>query len=189
MVDLKPITDAILSDARVRAEKIKEDAHILTADIKAQTEQEKERLRNDFEERLSGEIDRIYSSKNAQIRDTEKSALLKIKADSIKKAADLAINRICELDDDKYQEFIKGLIKRAEFEKNSVVFLNERDKKRLDKKYFAPAMVAKECIQAKGGFKVVGKDADFDLTLEALLEEKFDEISSRIGRIYEEGEP
>lgn len=189
MVDLKPITDAILADAKIRAEKIMEDARAAADAVKTETQKEKEYMRRDFENRLSGEIDRIYSAENAQIRDRERTTLLKVKAEAVKKAAEISAERICGLDDSQYLEFIKGLLKSAEIEKDSVVFLNERDKKRLDKKMFAPARVSDECIDTKGGFKVSGKDADFDLTIEAVSEEKFDEISHQIGRIYEKGEP
>ncbi len=189
MVNLKPITDAIFEDAKARAEKIKEDARLQAKALKEQAEVEMERMQRDFEEKLSGEIDRMYSAKNAQLRDKEKITLLMIKASAVKNAAMLAADRICSLDETEYREFIKRLLKSAELEKDSLVLLNEKDKKRLDAKIFLPARVADECIHTKGGFKVLGKDADFDFTIEAILEEKFDEISDRIGRIYEEGEP
>lgn len=189
MVDLKPITEAILADAEGRAEGIKEETYAILNDIKAKAKTEMEHIKEDFENRLADEIDQLYSAENALIRDRQRTALLKAKDRAVKIAAEAAEMRICQLDNREYHEFICGLLKRVEIEKDSVVFLNERDKGRLDEKIFAPASVSDKCIDAMGGFKVSGKDADYDMTIEALLEEKFEEISCRIGRIFEKGEP
>lgn len=189
MVNLKPITDAILKDAETQVEKIKEEGATVEKKLIEDAESENIKMRMEFEKKLSQEIDEMYRLRETKRREQEKSTLLAVKAEAIKAAANAAAERVCALSDEEYRQFIARLIKKTELSKDSVVYINERDKKRLDKKIFAPARLSDECIKTRGGFKVVNPDADFDMTLDMLVSEKYEEICDRISKVYERGEP
>ena len=188
MVNLNPITDAILKDADAQVEKIKEAGAELEKKLMLDAEAENIKMRAEFEKKLAEEIDEMFRLREAKRREQEKSILLAVKADAIRAAANAAAERVCALSDEEYREFIARLVGKAEIRKESVVYINERDKNRLDKKVFAPARVSDECIKTQGGFKVVTPDADFDMTIETLVNEKYEEICDRIIKVYERGE-
>ena len=185
MTELEPILGAITEDAKNMAEKIKTDGENLAEQLKRQALSESERIRDEFEKKITAEIEEIHFAKNAELADVEKIAKMHAKAEAVATVKREALKRISNLLDEEYCEFIKKLVKKAELSKVSVVYLNERDKKRLPEKMFLPAKVADGVIESLGGFKAFGEKADFDFTIEAIFEEKNTEICDAVNRIYQ----
>lgn len=185
MNDLEPILQAIKEDAGLLADRIRKETKESLRQIAEEAFRETEQIKAGFEEKITREIEEIHFSKNAELADMEKIAVMNAKAQAVDAATKEAARRIASLEDDEYLKFIKSLVKKADINKESRILLNERDKKRLPKSVFSPAVVAEESIDALGGFKVLGKNADFDFTIEAIRDEKYNEICDVINGIYQ----
>ena len=185
MTELEPILDSITEDAKNMAEKIITDGENLAEQLKKQALYESEQIREEFEKKITAEIEEIHFAKNAELADFAKNAKMHAKIRAVEMVKNEAANRIANLPDEEYCTFIKNLIKKTELSKNSVVYLNARDKKRLTENLFSPAKVVEEKIESRGGFKVLGENVDFDFTIEAIFEEKNAEICDAVNKIYQ----
>lgn len=184
MTGLEPILQSITEDAGLLADRIKKETKESLRRIAEEAFRETEQIKAGFEKKITEEIEEIHSSKNAELADMEKIAIMNAKAQAVDAAAKEAARRIASLEDGEYLKFIKSLVKKAELDRDSRVLLNEKDKKRLPKNIFSPSVVADNAIDSLGGFKVLGKLADLDFTIEAIQDAKYNEICDAINGIY-----
>ncbi|MBO5060102.1 MAG: V-type ATP synthase subunit E [Clostridia bacterium] len=184
MGELKPIIDAIMSDAASAAEETRKGGEERIERMYAGFEEEKKAARERFEKELSEETDRIYAMERAKNNQLLKTSILAARSAAIKDAIETAKTRIAEMPDKEYCMMLERLYKKNQMGKEGVVYLNERDKKRVDSKIFPGAKIAKECIKASGGFVLSCGKISCDCTLEGLIEERYNEICDNISAIY-----
>lgn len=188
MGDLKPIIDAISEDAAEKAEKVLEDARTQAKRLYQDFEAEKQKKREEFEKSVSDELDRIYSAQNVKMRQYAKTALLEAKAEAVKSAAVDAAEKIANLPDGEYLQFLENLYRKTDCKNGGVVYLNERDKKRVKKGIFGKSKIADRCIDTLGGFVLLDGDVEYDCTIEAISEERYSEICDSVSAVYGKGD-
>lgn len=178
MTDVTAITDGLLEKARAQAADIAEECARTTEKMQREAEEERKRIRAEHDAKLSEETDKIYRAKEAEKKLAKQDAEEKALVLSIKTAVRDAFEKICG-DEDVYWEFIEKLIKETDLTKVDTVFLNAKDRKRICEKIFYPARVSDDVIKTAGGFKAVGKEVIFDMTMEAIAEERKRELYKR----------
>lgn len=188
MGDLKPIIDAISEDGAEKAEKILSAARERATRLYRDFEAEKQKKREGFEKSVSDELEGIYSAQNVKMRQYARTVLLKAKANAIKSAADDAAKRVAELPDEEYLQFLERLYGKTDCKNGGVIYLNERDKKRIKKGIFGKLKIADRCIDILGGFVLSDGDVEYDCTLEVISEERYGEICDSVSTVYERGD-
>ena len=98
------------------------------------------------------------------------------------------IDYLCDLDDKSYFDIIYSLIHKLSAE-NGIIYFNRADTKRLpkdiDKKFLSIGIDAKigdAPVQIRGGFIFKNSDIEDNMSFEALLSEKKDEVEDLINR-------
>lgn len=188
MGDLKSIIDAISEDGAEKAEKILDAARERAKGLCRDFETEKQKKREDFEKSVSDELDGIYSAQNVKMRQYARTVLLKAKAEAVKSAADDAAKRVAELPDEEYLQFLERLYGKTDCKNGGVIYLSERDKKRIKKGMLGKLKIAERCIDTLGGFVLSEGDVEYDCTIEAICEERYSEICDSVNAVYEKGD-
>ena len=183
MGDLESVLEAILNGAKTRETEIYDNLKRRINIINMEFEKEKSALRERFQKELEKETDSIYESSRAKDRQMIKNAEIKAKSDFVLDVISSAKERIYELEDIEYAQFLKGIYKECADEKENLVYLNKEDKKRALKGVFGRSKIADEDICAKGGFVAVCKNIRYDFTLDSIFEEEYDEICDKINAL------
>lgn len=186
MGDLQPIIDAILNDARVKAAEITEHAEGRAATALANFDAEKECEKKRFESELDKEIDRIYELEGVKGRQLVKTAILKVKSEFVKEAIVEAKKMLTGLNDNEYSALLSRIYDNCHPPEKGIVYLNERDRKRVKRSTFPTAKISDSSIDTDGGFVAVCGKVSYDCTFDSLFEEKYNEICDKINELCRE---
>lgn len=155
-MSLENIIDRILKDASVKVAALKKDTTLNSADFLKKAEEEagtlKGRILKEANARAQAEMEHSYIAKNLEI----KKELLKKKREFIDTASEEAFNALLALDDKKYMDILKNVI-RAQVKDNTEyeIQFSKKDSNRINKDFI-------EALNRKGLNLKLGKYLDID---------------------------
>lgn len=182
MADLKPIIDAVMSDAESAAHEIARKSSEKISEMKLSAQAQKENIAENAERALEEEIRQSVSAAEADARQRIKSARLAARYEAVENAVRLAVKKLPEKPE--YAEFMKknyDLTGRA----RGTVYMNERDAKRYGSDIFEGCKISGDYIDAAGGFILDCGNVRYDCTIESLFEDRKDKIFDTVNRIFE----
>ncbi|NLL66171.1 MAG: hypothetical protein GX236_00530 [Clostridiaceae bacterium] len=190
------IKERILTDARKLHDKIVEEAKVQAQSIIAEAEKEAFLKTALMAEKAKEEAILIKQRYQAADSMEERKNILKVRQECINEAFDLALKNLSNMPDDKYKLFIEGIIlNTVKNEAGNIVF-NERDKMRLGDSFIslingklkakgldATLSMAKDTLDATGGFILRYGDMEINCTLEILLNMQRPNLEPEVAKI------
>ena len=184
---LKDIINTILSDAKKKAERIKEEAQGKIKEIdkesKVKAREEKEKVLAEAKK----EEERIQDTARYEAKLLYRNELLAKKQELISRVFDQALDKLAKQPEDEYSELLVSLLKQAPTLKGKVEVLPARGKEKITgeaiKKAKKDFVLSDQVVEAKGGFVLKSPDIEIDNTFKALLKEKREELETKIARV------
>ena len=180
--------ESIINSGKEQADAIAQEAEKKAQEIIAKAMEEAES--NSAEIAKNAEA-KALNMKNAALSSSSlitRNAVLKSKRAEIDKTLDGIIEYIISLDDESYFSILYSMAESVE-ENSGTVFLNENDLKRLPadftsklKKAGIDAEIGKESVDIKGGFILRCGAIEANCSLEAVIEDKKNELEDFINR-------
>ena len=171
----------LLFDADSKAQKISEQ-------ISAEAQKEYDETVNAAEKRKTRNIENAYSS----AKSISSRQVLALKSEIIDEAADSAVEKIISMSDKDYFALMYRLVSSHLHSGEGVIVFNKRDKARLPEDFIEKANSLKEgaslevsdtCADINGGFILIYGEIEENCSLDALRNEKRDEIRDEAARI------
>ena len=180
--------ESIINSGKEQADAIAQEAEKKAQEIIAKAKEEAEQ--NSAEIAKNAEA-KALNMKNAALSSSSlitRNAVLKSKRAEIDKTLDGIIEYIISLDDESYFSILYSMAKSVE-ENSGTVFLNENDLKRLPSDFASKlkdagidAEISKESVDIKGGFILRCGAIEANCSLEAVIEDKKNELEDFINR-------
>ncbi len=130
----------------------------------------------------------IAKQASSRARLEARNTVLKCKRKEIDKTVDMIIDYLCDLDDKSYFDIIYSLIHKLSAE-SGIIYFNRTDTKRLPKdigkkllSIGIDAKIGDAPVQIRGGFIFKNSNIEDNMSFEALLSEKKDEVEDLINR-------
>lgn len=128
---VEDIKEKIISDAHNSAQQIIQDAENKAEEIiekaKREAESIKQKILNQINKEIAVSREKIIAEANLEAR----KSILSIKQEIINKVFDNALNKILELEDEKYLSLIKKIILNNIEKGNETIFISSCDKDRI----------------------------------------------------------
>lgn len=185
MGNLQPIIDAILSDGEKKANAVKAASDVNIKAVYSNFEAEKAAMRTEFEEKLNKEIEQLFSAQEAERKQLLKTTRLKARTAAVKSSLKTAARQIAELDATEYSAFLRSLYEKTG-RTGGIIFLNSRDKSRIDETIFSGSTISDKTVNTTGGFIMECGEISYDCTLEGIFEERAAEIYDTASEILAE---
>lgn len=184
MGSIQPIIDEILAEAKEMEASIRLEAEEELKRLRLEFSADSEALRTDFEKKLEYETDIMYKKAEALKNRMMRDAVLSAKTHAIDRACRTAIAKIADLPENRYRKILSDMYKKNQT--GGVIYLSERDQKRMKASDFQGAVISDKAIKCVGGFLQVIENISYNCTLEAVLEERYSLISDRLAGIFTE---
>ena len=170
---------------------------LFEADGKAQrlSEQLLTQAQKEYDETVSAAVkkaERNIESAHSSARSISSRQVLALKTGLIEEVTDKAVNKILSMDKEEYFSLMYGLLASHMHPGRGVIVFNERDAGRLPDDFLKKAGSLKEGCSLEvadrradisGGFILIYGEIEENCSLEALREEKRDEIRDEAARL------
>lgn len=194
---IEDIKEKIISEANINAQKIINNAKDKEREIieKAEKDAEniKEKILNQIKKEIAISKEKIITEANLEARKN----ILSTKQEIMNKVFNQALNKIIELDDIKYQNFIKKIILNNVEKGNETIFISSKDKKRINNIFIQKInqelikngkegnlSLSDTFLDIKGGIVIgsgnIRKNSSLELIFEKIREELEGEISKNL---------
>ncbi len=184
-MSVEKITSRILSDAHTRAEQ-----------ILAQAEQEKQQILSDARknaEESAAEI-RMHAKKNAEanfqkiqsLADLEgKKITLQTKQDCINRVYRLALDRLAEMEEEKYFSLLQSMLGKIAPSMPAVLQLSEKDQKRFRQKEWGnfPVTLSETAGNFEAGFILHMGETSINCTFDEIFRSALEDCKKEIADI------
>lgn len=188
---LNTILSSIEDEADKAVEKILSSAKSEADSIIKSAERQAEEMKHDAEQKAKAVFNDTLERGNNSLEHSEKQQILAEKQRLLSKSIAEAAEKIKEISDKEYFNFMKSLLKRyiTDSELHGVLLMNENDIKRmtpdfksmLDEEYKNIEIGTDNSV--KSGFKVKCGDIEDNCTIDALVEAEADYLKEKIGSI------
>lgn len=196
-MSIEDIKEKIISEANINAQKIINNAKDKEREILEKAEKDaeniKEKILNQIKKEITISKEKIITEANLEARKN----ILSIKQEILNKVFNQALNKIIELDDIKYQNFIKKIILNNVEKGNETIFVNSKDKKRINNIFIQKInqelikngkegnlSLSDTFLDIKGGVVIgsgnIRKNSSLELIFEKIREELEGEISKNL---------
>lgn len=190
---LEKITDEILTQARDQAKEVERQSQERIQEIKARAVEEAEAWEAKAEEKLLRELEEIRSRERSK-RELEKNrAVLEAKQKIIQGMLEKAKEKVNQADTETYFAWMKKLFARCVHGAEGQMYLGSRDYRRMPKGF--EGEIQKIAADSEGrieiredaavpdGFRLVYGGVEENCTLEALFEERKNELWDVVNEI------
>ena len=190
---IKEIKEKIISDAQIKANEIIVQAESKAKKIKSKGIKEAENIKNDIlgKNRQEGLLKKNKILTEANLN--AKKAILSEKQGIIEKVFSKALEDILNLEDREYCKFIKKIILNNIENGNEIIYISERDKKRITKVFIddtnrelknkgkkGELILDTSYIQIQGGVIIGSGNIRKNISLELLLQKAREEYEMEI---------
>lgn len=186
MGNLQPIIDTIFADGEKKTAAIKASADLRISQMRTDFENEKKRTEEEFKAKTDSETERMYSAQDAQRKQLLKTARMNARTAAVKTAMKSACEHIINLDLPEYSDFLARLYEQIG-QTGGVIYLNERDRGRIDKDLFRGSEISEKSVNITGGFIMEYGKISYDCTVEGIIEDRRNELYDIAGKIIAEG--
>ena len=181
-MDLKPITDAILADAKKEVDRISDIASTEIAQMYKEFNDKKICIKEKKESELKQKKHELLAAHCAKMKKLEKDARLSAKAQAADMITANARKRILELDPKEYENFLKNIYNKiGEVGK---VSLNANDLRRINPNIFSGSRVEKTPAKISGGFIMECDDVIYNLSIDSIFDDKMRETERAIEQAF-----
>lgn len=196
MIGAEKITERILEDAKKLHDKILDEANAQARSIISEAEKEAFQKLTLMTEKAKEEAVLIKQRYKAAESMEERKNMLKVRQECIDEAFDAALRKLSDMPDDKYGLFIEGIILNNVKNEDGIIVFNDRDKKRLGEKFIseinrklkrkgmsAVLSLAKDSLDASGGFVLRYGELEINCTLEIILDMQRPNMETEVAKI------
>jgi len=190
------IKERILEDAKKLHDKILDEANAQARSIISEAEKEAFQKLTLMTEKAKEEAVLIKQRYKAAESMEERKNMLKVHQECIDEAFDAALRKLSDMPDDKYGLFIEGIILNNVKNEDGIIVFNDRDKKRLGEKFIseinrklkrkgmsAVLSLAKDSLDASGGFVLRYGELEINCTLEIILDMQRPNMETEVAKI------
>jgi len=190
------IKERILEDAKKLHDKILDEANAQARSIISEAEKEAFQKLTLMTEKAKEEAVLIKQRYKAAESMEERKNMLKVRQECIDEAFDAALRKLSDMPDDKYGLFIEGIILNNVKNEDGIIVFNDRDKKRLGEKFIseinrklkrkgmsAVLSLAKDSLDASGGFVLRYGELEINCTLEIILDMQRPNMETEVAKI------
>lgn len=187
MTGLENILSQIENESKLRVDSIINEAKSASESIIAEAKKKSEDIICDFKQKAEDAASQVINRAQAADEIEGKRAELRKKQELINKAIDAAKAEIKTMDADSYFAFMGQVFKKYALEKPGKLLLSQSDILSMTdsfKKLLADWNVEAQTgeIPEHGGFVVVYGSVEINCTIDALFDEKAEEISDALNR-------
>lgn len=180
MSNLENLTNKILEDAKIEADRIMEESartnqNILDSKINEANEKKKKILEKAANE-ASMIKDRIISNAELKVRDEK----LKIKQEIIDKVFDLSKERLKELNEDEYIKFLSNNLKSINLKGTEILIVPEKMKDKVKSIESLPKVSENETVDS--GFILKDSDVAINFSFDSLVDYLREELETEIAQ-------
>ncbi|MCR4660673.1 MAG: hypothetical protein K5765_01575 [Clostridia bacterium] len=189
------IIQKIISDAETRAKSTREEGNNKAQEIIEEANQNAKLYKDNYMKDSALEREEIIRRRITVANLEVKKINLSAKKEVILKAFDATIKEV-KKDVKQYKELLTSLLKEAQ--DGDTIQIAEADKDIIDnkwvidtakEKYNIKITVAKDFGQFSGGFMIIGKSSDKNVTLDLIIEELKEKYESKIAdMLFKDGE-
>jgi len=196
MAGLEQLTNKILEDAKLQAERTVQQA---SADAQAILDQARERVQAQCSKIIADAESRARELNERMISAAELNARkerLRVKQELIGQAFEQALERLCSQPEDQYFNLLAGLIADASTTGAEEIILSERDRKRVPTGFLAQVntkvksrnltgslSLAQETAPIKGGFILRSGRVSVNYSFEAVLRQHYEDLAVEVAGV------
>jgi len=180
MSNLENLTNKILEDARIEADRIMEESAKINKDIMDSKINEANEKKKKIIEKAAIEAamikDRIVSNAELKVRDEK----LKIKQEIIDKVFDLSKERLKQLPEDEYIKFLTNNLKSMNLKGSEILIVPEKMKAKVKAVESLPKVSENETVDS--GFILKDNDITINFEFDSLVDYLREELESEIAK-------
>ncbi len=187
---LQDIITKIESDARQQAKEIIEKAQQQAKTILSEAEKEAHEIEEEWRKRYQREKDEIFKRREIVAHLDARKLRLAAQRELIEEAFTESINKLQQLDSEKYANWMNALLEEAiqgvEDKRGEVLLckkekvLDERWIERFNEEHGTDLVVAKERLSASGGFLLRIERVEVNCTFEKLVDFVRDDLEPEV---------
>ncbi|MDX9916718.1 MAG: V-type ATP synthase subunit E [Gudongella sp.] len=178
MSKLDSLTQRILDDAKEKADSILSEADRKSKELLDAKVREAEASKEKLIERATSEAamikDRVVSSAELKVRDEKLTA----KQEMLDKVFSMAKDRLKELDDSQYKDFLDSTLKQIEIKGTGTLMVPSSKKAVAEGVVKSLSVVVDEKIES--GFMIKDDDIIYNYTFDSLVDDLRDQIEAEI---------
>ena len=185
-MSIETITKRILDEANDYASKCKAEAKAQNESLLAETRNEANKIGDDAKARAEKDC-KLLIERRESVADLEARKMqLQAKQELIQESFDQALNKMQNLSDDEYYNFL-GKQLSAYVKQGGEIQLNEKDLKKfgakLSQDYSGKFTVSNEPIKIGGGFLLKQDSVFINASIEKLVADQKDKMTSDIAKV------
>ena len=197
MAGVEKIKEKILQDAEVKTNEILEKARLQAKEILEKANQKAVLRAKEISQRSTHEISEKKRIINSIVELEMRKDILSAKQQSIDEVFDKALDRMNNLDNDKYEQIIYDMLMASVESGEEEVLVSENGKKKLSADFISKANNALEAAGKKGklkisdetrnisgGFILMGQGIEINNSFEAVIKLYRDEIEPKVAEIF-----
>ncbi|MFA9421982.1 MAG: V-type ATP synthase subunit E [Sedimentibacter sp.] len=188
---IENITGKILDEANVNAETAIKNAETRSLEIISEAKLQAQTIMNTLAEKAEKEAEGLKNRKISAAELQKRKMMLSAKQDSIKKGFDVALEKLKEMPEDKYINFMADeIIKIPNCE--GTIILNEKDKEKIGEKLVKAVndrlkeeklTLSNNTVKSSGGFVLKNGKIEVNSTFETLLDAIRDELTYDVANV------
>lgn len=187
MTGLENILSQIENESKLRAESIINEAKTASESIIAEAKKKAEGIICDFKQKAEGASNEVINRAQAADEIEGKRAELRKKQELINKAVDAAKADIKAMNAEDYFEFMGKIFKKYALEKPGKLLISQSDILSMTdsfKRILADWSIEAQAVEMpeRGGFVIVYGSIEINCTIDALFDEKSEEISDALNK-------
>lgn len=191
MSGLEQITNTIIKNAQLNADKIIEDAKIKADEIINQSEKYREDLKEKNENSIKAEVNDIKNKAYADEKRIVKNCELTLKNKIIDEIFDGAELKIKNMNKKEYQELLGKFLEKVSKAVEGTIYFSKEDEDRIDKAFINKYMTKNKNLKAAdefsdkilSGFVIENDKININCSIEALFLEKKNELTDYINSL------
>ena len=181
MSNLERLIQKILEDAKIEADKIKEEADKKRKEIIHEQEIKGNKEKGIYLEKAREEIQSLENLILSEAQMNVRDGLLKVRQDMLDKAFDLAKDKLANLGDKEYIDFIKKKLEEFDLKGNETLVVA---KERLELvKSLGLKLEISETQTVTSGFILLTENVNYNFSFDSLIEFQREDLEAEIAKV------
>ena len=185
-MSIEKLTEKILSEAQEYADSAVAEAEIEGKELTSKAKEKANKILSDVQDKINIETKKVFNRRNSLARLETRKMILQAKQDAVNECFDKAIDELRNMDEGAYISFLADTLNTIGVDGGEVVF-NKKDAESIGERIITRAnesgkefRMSEERIDARGGFKVVSGKVEISATLESMVENIREEITTDV---------
>ena len=185
-MSIEKLTEKILSEAQEYADSAVAEAEIEGKELTSKAKEKANKILSDVQDKINIETKKVFNRRNSLARLETRKMILQAKQDAVNECFDKAIDELRNMDEGAYISFLADTLNTIGVDGGEVVF-NKKDAESIGERIIIRAnesgkefRMSEERIDARGGFKVVSGKVEISATLESMVENIREEITTDV---------